>query len=49
MIQRDAKTKEFPPIQLRVYASVNMDPRRYGRVIDQLAFLDIDEVLEREV
>lgn len=49
MIQRSPETKEFPPIQLRIYASVNKRPQNYGRIIDQLAFLDIDEILEREV
>lgn len=49
MIQRNSESKEFPPIQLRIYASVNKRPNNYGRIIDQLAFLDMDEILEREV
>uniref|UniRef100_A0A0N5AYZ6 Lipid scramblase CLPTM1L n=1 Tax=Syphacia muris TaxID=451379 RepID=A0A0N5AYZ6_9BILA len=49
MIQRNPETNEFPPIQLRIYASTSMHTINYGRIVDQLAFLDIDEVLEREI
>lgn len=50
MIQRNAESGEWPVLQLRIYASVNSNPmQNYGKVIDQVAFLDIDEIMEREV
>lgn len=50
MIQRDANTGEWPALQLRIYASVHSRPEiNYGHIVDQVAFLDIDEVMEREV
>ncbi|KHN86212.1 Cleft lip and palate transmembrane protein 1-like protein [Toxocara canis] len=50
MIQRDANTGEWPALQLRIYASVNSRPEvNYGRIVDQVAFLDIDEIMQREV
>ncbi|VDN04641.1 unnamed protein product [Thelazia callipaeda] len=50
MIQRDGKSGEWPPLQFRIYASVNSRARQnYGKIIHQIAFLDIDEVMDREV
>ncbi|VBB29846.1 unnamed protein product [Acanthocheilonema viteae] len=50
MIQRDAVSAEWPPLQFRIYASVNSRSKEnYGKIIHQIAFLDIDEVMEREV
>ncbi|VDO24904.1 unnamed protein product [Onchocerca flexuosa] len=50
MIQRDAVSAEWPPLQFRIYASVNSRAKQnYGKIIHQIAFLDIDEVMEREV
>lgn len=50
MIQRDKESGEWPPLQFRIYASVNSRAKQdYGKIIDQIAFLDIDEVMEREV
>uniref|UniRef100_A0AAF5Q379 Lipid scramblase CLPTM1L n=2 Tax=Wuchereria bancrofti TaxID=6293 RepID=A0AAF5Q379_WUCBA len=50
MIQRDAVSAEWPPLQFRIYASVNSRAKEnYGKIIHQIAFLDIDEVMEREV
>lgn len=50
MIQRDAVSGEWPSLQFRIYASVNSRAKEnYGEIIHQIAFLDIDEVIEREV
>lgn len=50
MIQRDAVSTEWPPLQFRIYASVNSRAKEnYGKIIHQIAFLDIDEIIEREV
>lgn len=50
MIQRNKETLEWPVLQLRIYASTNSRPQRnYGSIVDQIAFLDIDETMEREV
>ncbi|MFH4974913.1 hypothetical protein AB6A40_001622 [Gnathostoma spinigerum] len=48
MIQPDKKG-EWPPIQLRLYASIDKNPRYYGSIVDQIAFLDVEEVLEKEL
>uniref|UniRef100_A0A0R3RZJ6 Lipid scramblase CLPTM1L n=1 Tax=Elaeophora elaphi TaxID=1147741 RepID=A0A0R3RZJ6_9BILA len=50
MIQRDALNGEWPPLQFRIYASVNSRAKQdYGKIVHQIAFLDIDEFIEREV
>lgn len=50
MIRKDSATAEWPPLQFRIYASTNSRANEnYGKIIHQIAFLDIDEIMEREV
>jgi hypothetical protein len=48
MIMQD-DAGEWPPMQLRIYASTNSNPRKLGTEVHRLAFLDIGELSEFEV